>query len=279
MEMLKWRDELDPHYAKLWLDYTYGGLYNRGVLTERARLLVAISQAVAMDEMETLESHIKSALKLKVNPREILEVLLQITVYLGTPKITRAVRVFRKLMTKAGRMKEIKASQLPIDGRTRERNLESERPTWRVPDSKFPEREAMMQKYGWHGISAGIRLQPTHHAETVIQFDRLDQNYLKLWLDFIYAGMYVRGILDDKTRLLCMVGVCAVLDEQIQGENHQRAALMLGATPKEVLEVLWHSTIYAGMPRCLRAVRQFDRVLNEVGRAHEAYDTQLPLQL
>ena len=180
MEMLKWRDELDPHYAKLWLEYTYGGLYNRGVLTERARLLVAISQAVAMDEMETLESHIKSALNLKVKPREILEVLLQITVYLGTPKITRAVRVFKKVITKAGRMKEIKASQLPIDGVTKSRDLEKERPTWRVPDSKFPEREAMMQKYGWHGISAGIRLQPTHHVETVIQFDRLDQNYLKL---------------------------------------------------------------------------------------------------
>lgn len=279
LDMLKWRDELDPHYAKLWLDYTYGGLYNRGVLTERARLLVAISQAVAMDEMEVVESHIYSALEHKVNPREILEVLLQITVYLGTPKITRAVRVFRKILTKLGRMKEIKNTQLPIHGRTAERSLEKERATWRVPDSKFPQREAMMKKYGWHGISAGIRLQPTHHAEAVVQFDRLDQNYLKLWLDFIYAGMYVRGILDDKTRLLCMVGVCAVLDEQIQGENHLRAALMLGATPREILEVLLHSTIYAGMPRSLRAVRQFDRILNEAGRANEVYDTQLPLQL
>ena len=277
--MLKWRDELDPYYAKLWLDYTYGGLYNRGVLTERTRLLVAISQAVAMDEMEVVESHIKSALVHEVNPREILEALLQITVYLGTPKVTRAVRVFKKIMTKAGRMKEMKVGQLPLDGVTKSRNLEKERPTWRVPDSKFPQREAMMKKYGWHGISTGIRLQPTHHAETVVQFDRLDQNYLKLWLDFIYAGMYVRGILDDKTRLLIMVGVCAVLDEQIQGDNHQRAALMLGATPREVLEVLLHSTIYCGMPRSLRAVRQFDRILNEVGQAKEAYDTQLPLQL
>jgi alkylhydroperoxidase/carboxymuconolactone decarboxylase family protein YurZ len=279
LDMLKWRDELDPHYAKLWLDYTYGGLYNRGVLTERTRLLVAISQAVAMDEMEVVESHIKSALKHEVKPREILETLLQITVYLGTPKVTRAVRVFKKIMTKAGRMKELKAGQLPLDGVTKSRDLEKERPTWRVPDSKFPQREAMMKKYGWHGISTGIRLQPTHHAETVVQFDRLDQNYLKLWLDFIYAGMYVRGILDDKTRLLIMVGVCAVLDEQIQGDNHQRAALMLGATPREVLEVLLHSTIYCGMPRSLRAVRQFDRILNEVGQAKEAYDTQLPLQL
>ncbi len=277
--MLKWRDELDPHYAKLWLNYTYGGLFQRSVLTQRVRLLVAIAQAVALDEMEVLESHICSALQHDATPREILEVLLQMTVYLGTPKITRAARVFRKVVTRLGRMKEIKNSQLPLDGRNAGRSLEKERPTWRVPDEKFPQREAMMKKYGWMGISAGLRLQPTHHAETVVQFDRLDQNFLKLWLDFIYAGMYVRGVLDDKTRLLCMVGVCAVIDEQIQGENHQRAALMLGATPREVLEVLLHSTVYAGMPRSLRAVRQLDRILTELGRTAELYDTQLPLEL
>lgn len=113
-DMLKWRDELDPHYTKPWLDYTDGGLYNRGVLSERARLLVAISQAVAMDEMEFLESHIHSALKHKAPPREILQVLLQITVYPGTPKITRAVRVFRKIIAKRGRLKQIRTTQLPL---------------------------------------------------------------------------------------------------------------------------------------------------------------------
>ena len=134
---------------------------------------------------------------------------------------TRAVRVFKKVITKAGRMKEIKASQLPIDGVTKSRSLEKERPTWRVPDSKFPEREAMMQKYGWHGISAGIRLQPTHHVETVIQFDRLDQNYLKLWLDFIYAGMYVRGILDDKGRPMVLINWNTDMGDGVEWSNAQ----------------------------------------------------------
>ena len=277
--MLKWRDELDPQYAKLWLDYTYGGLYHRGVLTERVRLLVAIAQAIAIDEMELLESHIYSALKHEAAQREILEVILQMTVYLGSPKITRAARVFRKIITKLGRMKEIKRTQPPIEGRNAERSLEKERPTWRVPDERFPLREALLKKYGWYGISAGLRLQPTHHAEGVTQLDRVDQNFLKLWLDFIYAGMYVRGVLDDKTRLLCMVGACAVIDEQVQGENHLRAAIMLGATPREVLEVLLHSTIYAGMPRSLRAMRQFENILTELGRTAELYDTQLPLVL
>jgi len=35
-ELMEWRDELDPHFAKLWLDFTYGGLLTRGVLDDRS---------------------------------------------------------------------------------------------------------------------------------------------------------------------------------------------------------------------------------------------------
>ncbi|MBI3919137.1 MAG: carboxymuconolactone decarboxylase family protein [Betaproteobacteria bacterium] len=276
-EMVEWRDELDPHYAKLWLDYTCGGFYRRGVLTDRVRLLVVIAQCVALDEMEQLDIHIRSALAQGATPREVLEVLLQITVYLGSFKVTRAVRIFRCVVTELGRMDEITKTQLPLDGRNAERSLEKERPTWRVPDDRFPRREELMRKYGWHGISAGLRLQPTHHAQTVQRLDRIDQNFLKLWLDFIYGGMYVRGVLDDKTRILCVVGVCVALDEVVQGENHLRAALTFGATPREVLEVVLQTTIYAGMPRCLRAAAILEHILEEQGRIAELTDTQLPL--
>jgi alkylhydroperoxidase/carboxymuconolactone decarboxylase family protein YurZ len=276
-EMVEWRDELDPHYAKLWLDYTFGGFYRRGVLPDRVRLLVVIAQCVALDEMEQLDIHIRSALAEGATPREVLEVLLQITVYLGSFKVTRAARVFRRVITELGRMDEITKTQLPLDGRASERSLEKERPTWRVPDERFPRREELMRKYGWQGISAGLRLQPTHHAQTVQRLDRIDRNFLKLWLDFIYAGMYVRGVLDDKTRILCVVGVCVALDETVQGENHQRAALIFGATPREVLEVILQTTIYAGMPRCLRAAAILERILEEQGRLAELTETQLPL--
>lgn len=276
-ELMEWRDEMDPHYAKLWLDFTYGGLYTRGVLSDRVRLLVVIAQCVALDEMEQLEIHIRSALAQEATPREVLEVILQAAVYLGNFKIVRAARVFRKVITELGRMEEITGTQLPLNGRNAKRSLEKERGTWRVPDERFPHREELMRKYGWQGISAGLRLQPTHHAEVVQRLDRIDQNFLKHWLDFIYAGMYVRGVLDDKTRMLCVVGICVALDERIQGENHIRAALMFGATPREVLEVAFQSTIYCGMPRCLRAAAILERVLEEQGRIAELTETQLPL--
>jgi alkylhydroperoxidase/carboxymuconolactone decarboxylase family protein YurZ len=111
----------------------------------------------------------------------------------------------------------------------------------------------------------------------VQRLDKIDQNYLNLWLTLIYEGLYRRGVLDDKTRVLCIIGICTVLDELPQNYNHQRNALMLGATPREVLEVLLHSTFFCGMPRSLRGVAVLERILGEQNRMNELTETQLPL--
>ena len=276
-QVMAWRDEMDPQYTRLLLDFTYGGLMTRGVLTERVRLLVVIAQCAAMGELEYLESSIRAALNENVSAREILEILLQTTVYVGMPKINRAARVFHSVIKELGRMQELTQTQPPLEGRNDERSLAAERATWNVTDERFPTREAMLEKYGWHGISAGLRLQPTHHPEAIMRMDRSDQNFLKYWLDFIYGGMYVRGVLEDKIRILCVVGVCTALDEMMQGENHVRAALALGATPREVQEVAVQSTQYWGMPRSLRTMAILERVLREQGRMAELTETQLPL--
>ena len=62
-ELIEFRDELDPHYTKLWLDFVYGGLYARGVLDERTRHLVVIAQFIAQDDTEMVESAMRSALE------------------------------------------------------------------------------------------------------------------------------------------------------------------------------------------------------------------------
>ena len=275
-QLIEWRDELDQHYTKLWLDYTYGGLFARQVIDDRTRLLVVVGQCVVLDELEQLEVHVRSALVNGVASREVLEVILQATVYAGYPKVVKAARVFTRVITDLGRLDEITSTQLPLEGRGG-RTLEQDRPTWRVPDEKFPRRQEMMDKYGWQGIGTGIRLQPTHHVRRVEMLDRYDPHFLKLWEDFIYAGMYERRVLDDKTRVLCMVGECAAIDEMIQAENHMKAALMLGATPREVVEVLFQTTAYAGMPRPLKALDIFERILNEQGRISELTETATPI--
>ena len=271
-----WCDGLDQHFTKLWLKFTYGGMTGRGILDERTRCLVLVGQFLVMEDLEQLEIQIRNALR-HATPREVLEVLLQATVYLGYPKIIRATRVVTKVMKHLGRIKEITGTQLRITGRSEKRSLEAERKTWGVSEKDCPRQDELLRKFGWEGLSTGFRLQPSHHHKTVEQLERVDEHFLKLWLDYIYAGMYTRNILDDKTRILCVIGELIVMGEFIQAENHIRNALTHGATPREVLEVILQSTIYVGMPRFVRVVALLQRILEELGRFDEITQTQLPL--
>ncbi|MBI2225602.1 MAG: carboxymuconolactone decarboxylase family protein, partial [Betaproteobacteria bacterium] len=146
-----------------------------------------------------------------------------------------------------------------------------ERLSW--PTAKSAEeaalREQLIEKYGWHGVSTRIRTQSHQGYDSIKSYNRTDPQYLKLWFDFIYGELYTRGIVDDRTRLLVMVGICLAVNEPIQLENHMRGALLFGATPREVMEVIVHSTAYVGMPTTILTGRMLERIAKEENRLAE----------
>lgn len=271
LDEVEWRDRIDQHYTRAWLEFTYGGLFLRKNLDERTRLLVSIAQFLALNEMEEFERQIPSALAAEAAPREILEIVLQCTVYIGYLRAARGARACVKVFERLGRLDEITQTQLPLQGRLPERSLAEERKRW-APAKSAEEtawRERMLQKYGWSAVSTRIRTQNHQSNESINTYDRVDPHYLQLWFGFIYAEMYPRSIIDDRTRLLMMVGVCLALNEPVQLENHIRGALLHGAGAREVLEVIVHSTAYVGMPTTVQTTRVLERVAREQNRLDE----------
>lgn len=271
LEEVEWRDRIDQHYTRAWLGFTYGGLFRRKALDERTRLLVSLAQFLCLNELEELERQIPTALNAGATPREVLEVVLQSTVYVGYVKAGRGARLCVEVLERLGHLDEITKTQLPLEGRTPERSLERERAKW--PAAKSPEetrlREELLEKYGWQALSTRIRLQSHQGYDSITSYNRVDPDYLKLWFDFIYGEMYPRGILDDRTRLLMMVGICLAMNEPVQLENHMRGALHQGATPREVLEVIVQSTAYVGMPTTILMGRMLERIAREENRLEE----------
>jgi len=271
LDEVEWRDRIDQHYTRAWLEFTYGGLFMRSGLDERTRLLVALAQFLALGELEEFQQQIPTALAAGATPREVLEIPLQSTVYIGYIRASHGARICVRVLERLGRLDEITDTQLPLEGRMPQRSLAEERTRW--PAAKSAEetawRERMIEKYGWSGVSTRIRTQNHQSNEAIDTYDRVDPHYLKLWYDFIYGELYPRGIIDDRTRLLMMVGICLALDEPVQLANHIRGAMLLGATPREVLEVIVQSTAYVGMPATVQTVRVLDRIAREEGRASE----------
>jgi alkylhydroperoxidase/carboxymuconolactone decarboxylase family protein YurZ len=252
-----WAATLDPNFFDLWAAFS-GGLEQRGKLDERTRLLVAIGQCVSTGEIDEMSGFVREALSKATDPREVLEVILQAAIYVGKPKTNRAGLAFIDVARGMGVLE-----QLGPPPSFPHLDLDEQRARWRVPDAEFPRREELMHKYGWQGIGAGLRTQPWHHARSVEFIDSVDEEFTRVWLDFIYAGMYSREVLDDKTRTITMVGDTVAVEELEQAENHMRNALILGASREELLEVCLQSTQFVGMPRSFKAIRILLRITAE----------------
>jgi alkylhydroperoxidase/carboxymuconolactone decarboxylase family protein YurZ len=81
--------------------------------------------------------------------------------------------------------------------------------------------------------------------------------------------MYSRGMIDNKTRLLCMVGDCLAVGESTNARGHMRGAMRQGASPREVMEVIFQTSANFGMPPSWHALENFLEILAEDGRLGE----------
>ena len=268
-ERLGQYDSLDPHFTKLWLDFAINGMYQRLALDKRTRFLVLIGQFTMAKSLGDVEENVRAALAAGVPARDILEIILQCTVYGGHTTAAPAIRLFHRLATELGLIEQLKASSLPPDGRDRTRSYEAERKTWHPEDVADPRFAHLMQRYGWLAAGRGLTLRPRHHINILSWLDAIDPEFAGLWVRFCYQGMYGRDVLDPRTRLLCVVGNCLAIGEVIQSRGHMRGALRNGATPREVIEVILMTCVNFGMPPALHALEGFLQILAEDDRLEE----------
>jgi alkylhydroperoxidase/carboxymuconolactone decarboxylase family protein YurZ len=263
------RDDLDQHFTRLWLDFAITGMGRRQVLDARTRLLVLTGQFTMSKSWEMLEDTLHAAIAARVNPREVLEIILQCAIYGGQTTVDPAIRIFHRVAKEQGLIDELRKSQKPMDNEDSRRSFEAERKTWHPDDVADPRYEDLMKRHGWQAVGRGLTLRPKHHLNTLGWQDALDPEWAGLWVRYIYGGMYSRMIVDDKTRLLCMVGNCAAIGEAVQGKAHMKGAMRNGASPREVMEVILQTAVWFGQPTMLHSLKIFVDIIREQGRLAE----------
>lgn len=263
------RDSLDQHFTKIWLDFAISGVSQRPALDTRTRLLVLTGQYTMAKSHDALEDTIRAAIAAAVPAREVLEIILQCVVYGGHTAVEPAIQVFHRVAGELGLLEELRKSQLPLDGTESTRSLEEERKTWNPEDAADPRLPDFLERHGWQAVSRGLALRPHHHLNVLDWLDTMDPDFADLWVKFCYNGMYTRGIVDDKTRLLCMVGDCLAVGEETQARGHMRGAMRKGASPREVMEICFQTCINFGMPPMLRALEVLVKLLADDGRLAE----------
>ncbi|WYS08447.1 carboxymuconolactone decarboxylase family protein [Bacillus sp. FSL R5-0394] len=86
----------------------------------------------------------------------------------------------------------------------------------------------------------------------------------KLALEFGYGDVYAGDALDLKQRALITLSSLITQGDQGRGLTyHYKAALRVGVSKEEILEVINHCSAYAGFPKAIHALFVFKQVWDE----------------
>lgn len=262
-------DALDQHFTRAWLDYQVMGLAQRPALDTRTRMLVLIGQYTMAKAQRLLEDTIRAAIAAHVNVREIAEIVLQCQVYGGLVTVDPAIETLHRVADDLNLLDVLRKDQLPLNGNDGKRNRADEEKKWHKDDIADPRTQPLLDKHGWLSVGRGLTMRPRHHINILDWLDKMDSGFAGLWVKFCYGDMYSRFIVDDKTRLLCMIGDCLAVGEETNSRGHMRGAMRQGANPREILEIIFQTSANFGMPPAWKALENFVHILNEDGRLHE----------
>jgi 4-carboxymuconolactone decarboxylase len=118
--------------------------------------------------------------------------------------------------------------------------------------------------------SRAARFNPGTFDERVAERDGLDQHFTRLWLDFAITGMSTRPMLDDRTRLLVLIGQYTMAKSHAALEDTIRAAIAASVAAREILEIVLQCVVYGGHTTVEPAIAVFHRVARGAGSARPA---------
>jgi len=78
-----------------------------------------------------------------------------------------------------------------------------------------------------------------------------------------WGAVWGRDVLDRRTRSCLTVALLTALRAEDELALHVRAALRNGLTPEEIVEVMLHTSVYAGVPAANTAIAVARRVFDE----------------
>jgi 4-carboxymuconolactone decarboxylase len=105
---------------------------------------------------------------------------------------------------------------------------------------------------------SGNRLEPVGNKVAEVAPD-----FARMTLEFPFGDLYARDALDLKSREVGAIAALAAIGAMPQLRVHVAAALHLGWTRAQVVEMLMQCAIYAGFPAALNALAECHDLLVE----------------
>ena len=123
-------------------------------------------------------------------------------------------------------------------------------------DEELRERTRRTAERLFHTVPGGVGYDTWRH---------LDRELARELSAFFTGTLYSREVISQAQRELCAVASLTVLHRPRELRAHVHAALNVGATRREVAEVIFQQVTYGGMPVVVEALEVLKAVLVERG--------------
>lgn len=214
-------------FGDLMAELVHGSIWTRPGLDRPARMACTLAALVAMQNWKQLRRHVAGALSMGLDPRAIVEVLIQTGIYRGFAASETALEVALEVFAAHG----IGADAIAC---TREDPLEVLMERGRA------------QQAALHGA----RKDEAHAAPD----NPVTGSIYPLVVQHAYGEIWDRPGLDKRTRALVAVAAFAALDHEILLRKFSLSALNMGATQQEVIEAVVQIGPYAGFAFMLKGL-------------------------
>jgi len=99
------------------------------------------------------------------------------------------------------------------------------------------------------------QLDPHASQKVAANLDALSDDFAELVLGFAFADVVSRPGIDLRTReMLTVAALMAMGNAPEQLEFHIRAAMNVGVSREEIIEILLQIAVYAGVPACMNGI-------------------------
>ena len=96
--MLKELNDICPEFVDMTIEWVFGEIVSRNGIDLKTRELVIIASCVTLGHpIPQLRAHIEAALHIGVSKIEIIEVILQMSIYAGLPAASNAFRIAKEV--------------------------------------------------------------------------------------------------------------------------------------------------------------------------------------
>jgi alkylhydroperoxidase/carboxymuconolactone decarboxylase family protein YurZ len=222
-----------PGVPRLVTEVAFGAVWSRPGLNMSDRMICTLAVLSSVQHLPQLRTYLHSALNLDIPPRSLQEIFIQCSIYTGFPSMVNSLEVAREVF-------EARHIEVP--------------PTT-LPDYSLDELDTLGREV--MQILHGERSQQGYASPD----NTVTAALYPVAIQYGYGDIWRRPDLDYRLRMICALGSFTALNLVMQLEKFLQAALNVGLSKAEIIEVIIQTAPYSGFPKALNALAIAGKVL------------------